>query len=284
MARSRNIKPGYFINYELGSLDPLARILFAGLWTIADREGRLEDVPPRIKIQTVPYDDCDVDELLEQLAAGKDPFIIRYSVDGKKYIQITNWDKHQNPHVKESASVIPPYTQLETETEQAPDLYQTSTRQEQEMHQHDPADSLNLIPDSLNLIPYNDILDLYHAKCPSLPKVIKLNSNRKSAIKARLKDHGMEGLITLFEKAEASDFLSGRNGKWTACNLDWLLKDSNCLKVLEGNYTNTAHQHNGKPIVFETFGETAAERLLREEIERERAEADIIDIAWSEGG
>ncbi len=31
-------------------------------------------------------------------------------------------------------------------------------------------------------------------------------------------------------------------------------------------------------------GETAAERLLREEIERERAEADIIDIAWSEGG
>lgn len=31
-------------------------------------------------------------------------------------------------------------------------------------------------------------------------------------------------------------------------------------------------------------GETAAERLLREEIEREQAEVDIIDIAWSEGG
>jgi DnaD/phage-associated family protein len=44
------------------------------------------------------------------------------------------------------------------------------------------------------------------------------------------------------------------------------------------------HKRRGSPNQHNPNGETAAERLLREEIERERAEADIIDIAWSEGG
>ena len=51
MARARNIKPGFFLNEELGVLPPLVRILFAGLWCIADRDGRLEDRPKRIKME-----------------------------------------------------------------------------------------------------------------------------------------------------------------------------------------------------------------------------------------
>ena len=60
MARSRNIKPGFFLNDDLAECEPLARLLFAGLWCIADREGRLEDRPKRIKIEVLPYDNCDV--------------------------------------------------------------------------------------------------------------------------------------------------------------------------------------------------------------------------------
>jgi hypothetical protein len=55
VARSRNIKPGFFLNDELAECEPLARILFAGLWCIADREGRLEDRPKRIKAEVLPY-------------------------------------------------------------------------------------------------------------------------------------------------------------------------------------------------------------------------------------
>jgi hypothetical protein len=105
MARSRNIKPGFFLNDDLAECDPLARLLFAGLWCIADREGRLEDRPKRIKIEVLPYDNCDVDELLNQLA--KQGFILRYEVGGNRYIQIVNFLKHQNPHYKESESIIP---------------------------------------------------------------------------------------------------------------------------------------------------------------------------------
>ena len=51
MARSRNIKPSLFKNEVLGVADPLYTILFEGLWVLADREGRLEDRPLRIKAE-----------------------------------------------------------------------------------------------------------------------------------------------------------------------------------------------------------------------------------------
>ena len=145
MARSRNIKPGFFLNDQLAECDPLARLLFAGLWCIADREGRLEDRPKRIKAEILPYDDCDIDQLLDQLA--KHGFILRYEVEGERYIQIINFLKHQNPHKNEIKSVIPP----------PQEMHQTSPKisgVNQEMYQTNPADSLNLIPDSLN--PHTD--------------------------------------------------------------------------------------------------------------------------------
>lgn len=105
MSRARNIKPGLFRNESLADCDPLGRLLFVGLWCLADREGRLEDRPKRIKADLLPYDDCNVDELLDQLAARA--FIVRYSVGPGRFIQVINFAKHQNPHVKEAASTIP---------------------------------------------------------------------------------------------------------------------------------------------------------------------------------
>lgn len=105
MARARNIKPGFFTNDDLAECDPYARILFVGLWTIADREGRLEDRPKKIKVLTLPFDDVNIDSLLATLS--QKGFINRYQVEGQEYIQIVNWAKHQNPHHKEIASVIP---------------------------------------------------------------------------------------------------------------------------------------------------------------------------------
>lgn len=105
MARARILKPSFFMNDVLGSLPPLARLLFQGLWTVADRDGRLKDRPVRLKAEILPYDDCDCDALLGQLdAAG---FIRRYQVDGETYIQVINFLEHQAPHPKEAPSAIP---------------------------------------------------------------------------------------------------------------------------------------------------------------------------------
>ncbi|EPG8761763.1 MULTISPECIES: hypothetical protein [Klebsiella/Raoultella group] len=179
MARSRNIKPGFFTNDELAECHPLGRLLFAGLWTIADKEGRLDDRPKKIKAMLLPFDEADCDALLQQLNDHK--FIIRYRVNGECYIQISNWKKHQNPHCKEAASEIPAPLENDKSTGQeqckedaeeekkdsesiqdvenkgAPELHGTSMVQESVEDSLNPADSLNLIPDSLN--PDPDSLD-----------------------------------------------------------------------------------------------------------------------------
>lgn len=133
--RARNLKPSFFTNEELADLPMAARLLFQGLWCMADRAGRLEDRPRRIKASILPYDDCDVDGLLLLLHdAG---FIARYQHGTDRYIQVVNFQKHQNPHVKEAASSIP-----------APDEHSASTVLEPDEHGSSPADSLLLIPDS----------------------------------------------------------------------------------------------------------------------------------------
>lgn len=140
MARSRNIKPGYFKNELLAECSPLARLLFAGLWCLADRAGRLEDRPKRIRAEILPYDDGSVDGMLAELQSAG--FILRYQVEGKGLIQVVNFVRHQNPHCKEPASAIP-----------APGEHGASRVQEQFIHSTCTADSLNPNPDSGLLMP-----------------------------------------------------------------------------------------------------------------------------------
>ena len=85
-------------------------------------------------------------------------------------------------------------------------------------------------------IDYQKIIDLYNTLCPSLPAVRSLSEARKNAIGARLKTYTVEDFRTVFENAQASSFLKGGNNRnWTA-NFDWLMKDANMAKVLDGNY------------------------------------------------
>ena len=90
------------------------------------------------------------------------------------------------------------------------------------------------------------IVDLYHSICKSFPSVRSLSESRKKAIKARLNTYTLEEFQTVFENAEESSFLKGRNDRnWTA-TFDWLIKDSNMAKVLEGNYADKGKRYGYK--------------------------------------
>ena len=105
MPRIRNVKPDFFLDFELSKLSPHARLLFIGLWTQADKAGRLYDEPHKLKVQILPWDDVDIEKLLSDLTPK---FITRYMLkDGHKSIQINKWI-HQKPHHTEKDSVIPP--------------------------------------------------------------------------------------------------------------------------------------------------------------------------------
>lgn len=89
---------------------------------------------------------------------------------------------------------------------------------------------------------YKAIVEDYNSTCKSFPQVTKLSDARKKAIKARLNNYSAEDIHKAFVKAEASDFLKGANNRnWTA-NIDWMLKDNNLAKILDGNYDNHAQK------------------------------------------
>lgn len=235
MSRARNLKPAFFKNEDLAELPFEYRLLFQGLWCLADREGRLENRPKRIKAELFPYDDVDVDCGLDSLEASG--FIQRYPAGESTYIQVVAFSRHQNPHCKEVASTIP-----------APCQHSAST-----------ADSLNPQPDSLNPMAgdarpvqesaeFGSILDAYHALLPNCQRVVAMTDKRKRAIRNAEKnakricrergwDYGADFWRDFFAECAKDEWLRGdrpnpNNPAWRQ-SLDVLLRDEHFAKVMD---------------------------------------------------
>jgi hypothetical protein len=250
--RARNIKPAFFKNEILAECDPRARVLFAGLWCYADREGRFEWRPKRIKVELLPYDNCDIDFLLKQLLDRG--FIVKYNVNSAKYGSIPNFLRHQNPHCKETPSKIP-----------APEMYSGCTVQEQEKHTKDHVDSLipdsgfsdSLIPDKKEpesgdsltnqACPFEQIKDLWNTKTGKFPKILKLSKSRKTHLISRWKENpNLSWWENLFIQMAKIPFLEGQNDRGWVATFDWIIaNDNNAVKVLEGNYPNARASPTG---------------------------------------
>jgi hypothetical protein len=166
MPRSRNIKPGFFTNEVLAECSVWARLCFAGLWMLADREGRLEDRPKRIKGELFRFDNVDVDPLLVELE--RHGFLVRYANEDGRFIQILAFKKHQTPHYSEKASTIKPPRRQEHASGNLPEsgghdeadapggLPEDSQKKPPSRGGHNPLIPDSLIPDSLipdSLIP-----------------------------------------------------------------------------------------------------------------------------------
>lgn len=267
MARARNIKPGLFKNEVLGTADPFITLLFEGLWILADREGRLEDRPLRIKAELFPYrENFDINGYLTVLE--RFGFIERYKVDQQAVIQIAKFHKHQSPHVTEKPSELPA----------KPEGYVALPLDNGAITEALPPDSL--IPDSLNTdslipdspipdsgpdvpvgtssssqetcdspppkdsIPYKKIVALYHEILPMCPRVGVLTNTRKSYIGARWKSGAIPDLETwrdFFTFVSKSKFLTGGcdpppGKKRFVADLEWMTRESNFVKIYEKKY------------------------------------------------
>ena len=109
MARIRTVKPEFFRHRRLFLAEkkegfPL-RLAFAGLWTVADREGRFRWEPDEIKLDCLPYDDVDFSAVLDALV--KHGFVLRYTVSGREYGCIPGWERHQCINTREAKSTFP---------------------------------------------------------------------------------------------------------------------------------------------------------------------------------
>lgn len=87
---------------------------------------------------------------------------------------------------------------------------------------------------------YQSIADHYHKLCLRLPKIKKIDDNRRKTLKAW---GDLKEMADVFTKAGQSNFLAGVNDRKWVANFDWIIQPKNRLKILEGNYAN-----NGAPI------------------------------------
>lgn len=105
MARIRTIKPEFFTSEDIFGMTPLARLFYVSLWCESDRMGRLEWKPGTFKARYLPADNCDINELGEELVSRG--LIILYSVNGKQYAEIPTFTEHQVINNREQPSTIP---------------------------------------------------------------------------------------------------------------------------------------------------------------------------------
>lgn len=262
MARARNIKPGFYKNEDLAECSVWARFIYPGLWMLADREGRLEDRPKRIKGELLPYDSQEAEPLLKELAARG--FILRYEVNGQKLIQVAAFKTHQSPHYTENASTFPAPILPESaghDADETPGVHQEDTGSEAGLKGGAlPPDSL--IPDSLiqklssaaqpadppgDNCPHSEIIAAYHAQLPALARVREWTPARQKLLRSRWREkperQSVEWWTEFFAYVGRSDFLMGRvsarpGATVFEADLEWLVKPSNFVKVLEGKYDN----------------------------------------------
>lgn len=91
--------------------------------------------------------------------------------------------------------------------------------------------------------PYKEITDLYNQICTELPACVKLSESRKKAIRARLSSgYTVDDFKTLFQKTKDSSFLTGGNNRNWIAGFDWLIKDGNMAKVLEGTFDDRSQE------------------------------------------
>lgn len=96
MPRIRSIKPDFFKSEDVSALPLRARLTWVGLWTQCDDHGRYKDSARLIKGDLWSLDDVSLRDIEEDLAVLEaERRIVRYEVDGKRYLAVVNWHAHQ---------------------------------------------------------------------------------------------------------------------------------------------------------------------------------------------
>ena len=168
------------------------------------------------------------------------------------FFAIAGWEEYQNiegmDRIRESKRLAQARWRAKQKALPEPVVDSTvdSTRYLVDDAEEDIEEEKELDIDKEKKVDCQQIADLYNSICISFPKLRSLSDSRRKAIKARLNTYSIEDFQTVFENAESSSFLKGSNDRnWTA-TFDWLIKDTNMVKVLEGNYADKGKRYGGR--------------------------------------
>ena len=254
MARYRQLETNFWQDSFVLDLTPEEKFFYIYLMTNPrTTQCGIYEIPKRMMEAETGYNRETIDKLLKRFVEyGK----ILYCEESKE-VMIVNWLKYNSINspkvkacirkeletVKNKEFLQRFYTFCEElgygidRVSEEKDTVSIDLGEEEEIEKEKRKESVE--DPSSKAVPYDPILSLYHEHCISLPRVQSVTEKRKKAMRVLYKKYKNLAIFKqIFEKAEASDFLTGRSGRWTSCNFDWLLKESNMVKVLEGSYDN----------------------------------------------
>lgn len=207
--------------------------------------------------ENIPYtpkmlaDELDFEENTVQLALNALAQLNMIVTDGG-YFSIAGWEEYQNiegmDKIREQNRLAQQRLRAKRKQIQADkndmshDSHMTVTQCHATDIDKDKEQDIEL-DNKKESVTCKQVVDLFHSICKSFSSIRSLSEARKKAINARLKTYSLEDFRTVFENAEASSFLKGANDRnWTA-DFDWLIKDANMAKVLDGKYADKPNRY-----------------------------------------
>lgn len=254
MARIRTIKPEFWKHEDLSALPEPTHMLAAALLNHADDEGYFNANPGLVRAECCPLREPSVsvqDSLNSLVKVGY--LELFNGSDGKRYGRIVTFDDHQRVNRPTPSKI----KLLRTITDSSVSAHGAITdsspperkgkeqgkegKGEQPSSPGKPADTP---PDNC---PHSEIVAAYHRALPSLTRVREWTPARQDLLRSRWRENPERQSVVWWEEFFAyvgkCDFLMGRvhtrDGTFE-CDLEWLVKPKNLLKVLEGKYENKA--------------------------------------------
>lgn len=242
MARKRMIDPNIWQSEDFGSLSDLAKLVFIGLFSLADDEGRGRCNPVYLKSTLFPYKEglrsADVEVALSEISRTMS--VVFYSCDEKSYYSLYNWSTWQKID-KPTDSKIPAFDENDETIRRIFD--EGSTRSSRGVAPNRIEKNKNRIEQEENR---KRIVEVYNRYCTNLPQVQKLTDKREKVIDKFLKEFTIEQFEEICQKANISDFLTGKNDRNWKADFDFLMRIDKATSILENKYSN-ALSNNGNP-------------------------------------
>ena len=208
MARKRMIDPNIWQSEDFSKLSTLGKLVFIGLFSLADDEGRGRSNPVYLKSILFPYEEgirsADIDKTLSEISSNMS--VIFYSCDGSSYYSLYNWNAWQKID-RPTESKIPEYD--EKTMQRLFDEHSTSPRRV--IAPNKKEDNRKEDNKKEKEIKRKKIVELYNSTCPLLPQIKKVTEKREKAIDKFIKEFSIDQFKEICIKANSSDFLTGIN-------------------------------------------------------------------------
>lgn len=230
------IDPSIWQSEDFGKLSTLAKLVFIGLFSLADDEGKGRCNPVYLKSTLFPYEEgirsADIDKTLSEISSNMS--VVLYSCNGSNYYSLYNWNTWQKID-KPSESKIPDFDE-KTCIRLLFDEHSTNGRRTFSPNKK------GIEKEKEKKEIESEFCDVYSRECTKLPQIRTLTDSRKKAIGLFLKTYTLKDFEEVCRISNTCGFLLGENDRGWKADFDFLIKVNNAVKILEGKYSGNTKQ------------------------------------------